>query len=245
MNLCPAPVKPTSAFTLIELLVVIAIIAILAGMLVPALGSAKQKALRIQCVNGERQIGIGFITFADDNNDLFPSHNEWATFGGKRGVAPLHGGLTDPTNRPLNRYVSSLQSYHCPADKGDSLYLAQIGKTNCFDAWGNSYLTIWGGDDFRAKQVTGDNTTEKLGTGRNKPISTTEISKRPSNKLICGEWPWFGDRDKTKTASVWHNFKGQHRFNFLFGDSHVEFMALPKDLKDNMNTPPNIGYVWW
>jgi len=115
-----------SGFTLIELLVVIAIIAVLAGLLLPALSTARERARRTTCMTNLKQFSVAYEMYAEDHYEKFPSSPEGLYIGGKS-IYP--------------NYINTPKTFWCPSSIGRNNLLPTTIDSS---SWNNSYAFVFG-----------------------------------------------------------------------------------------------------
>jgi prepilin-type N-terminal cleavage/methylation domain-containing protein/prepilin-type processing-associated H-X9-DG protein len=212
------------AFTLIELLVVIAIIAILAALLLPALGGARERTRTVSCLNNLRQLQVCWFQYADDNAGTMVPNNfvYFVSVGSSNSsrlgedsltwchsLAPLDTNPINHSSSLLFAYHSSPGIYHCPADRSTVEGRPDLPRNRSYNM--SNSINCWQADGYR-----------KYSQIRN-PVSLFVFIDTHENTI------WDSTFGVLELGSFWQDYwldvpadRHQRGANISFTDGHAE-----------------------
>lgn len=225
----------TTAFTLLELLVVIGIIGILAGLLLPVLNRAKEKARQTKCLSNFKQLGTAFHLYLEESREYFPAPASKTAYG----PMPedwIHWQYNrNPANSAIAPHLAgafSTNLFRCPSDQDAERRARFLVLTNAY-AFSYSFSAIRVTNDVNAGLALALDSQ-----GRKLPFTLSKV-KNPSSKIMLAEEDssvvndgrWYPSSPLTTR----HNTKG----NVGFVDGHVEGVT-PAFARDPMNSVPGL-----
>jgi prepilin-type N-terminal cleavage/methylation domain-containing protein/prepilin-type processing-associated H-X9-DG protein len=230
----PTFARSRGGFTLIELLVVIAIIAVLAAILFPAFASAREKARQITCVSNEKQLGLGFMQYTQDNDELMPTSDSYGQGWAEK----------------IYTYVKNGAVFGCPDDPtfpkvGNRLsYAANVNLVGQGDVYGGPSYPALSSEESPSNTVLlfeiQGNTSATASTG---PVPGVDLSRTTNFNSGSGSGSISGcgqNRPTTDYLSAvyatgdiggyalanWRGTDGVHNggANYLAADGHAKFL---------------------
>src|ERR1022692_1109956 len=249
--------RSSHGFTLLELLVVFAIIAILASLLLPALGRAKDHARMTTCLSSLRQIYVAMKIYMQDYSDRYPttSGNNWVSFrlggGNPDPSAAARFGLEWATNRILWPYTKSRELYRCPSDRGmdDSPWMAPFNS--CYEELGCSYKyndDLWHGQARLAMADPDNGLAGKREDWVPSPSRYILLHEPPASPDNVAGWAYFFWHYARGKSTVFSLTQVQSRFisPVLFVDGHAAKHDFTQQIESSSEWPaePMPDWIW-